>query len=240
MILLRAEGPAAVQAVLDRALPMVQLLWQRETEAREFDSPERRAALDKTLREKIGLIRDSSIRHHYGQAIKELRWQLFNPRGGQQGMGRSRVPKGSGAPVRASTKSSLLAVSGDEVQSNLREAVILATLLRNPTIIEEFEPRIEKLSCVTTEHAQLRDLLLRHSHAGAETLWAQIADAMGEDAVEKLCARPHVALVPAVRRADDEEMARQTVAEELAKLDAEQGLKTENQRSGGRYRRGRG
>ncbi|MDT8329049.1 MAG: DNA primase, partial [Roseovarius sp.] len=66
--LLRAEGAGAVQALLDRALPMVQVLWQRETDGRDFDSPERRAAFDKVLREKINLIRDPSIKGHYGQA----------------------------------------------------------------------------------------------------------------------------------------------------------------------------
>ena len=48
--LIRANGAPAMQAVLDQARPMVRLLWQRETEGRVFDSPERRAALDKTLR----------------------------------------------------------------------------------------------------------------------------------------------------------------------------------------------
>ena len=42
-----------------------------------FDSPERKAALDKALREKIKLIQDPSIRQHYGQEIKDLRWDLF-------------------------------------------------------------------------------------------------------------------------------------------------------------------
>ena len=66
-----------MQRVLDGAMPMVRLLWQRETEGRVFDSPERKAALDKALRDKIKLIRDPSIRSHYGAEIKDLRWQLF-------------------------------------------------------------------------------------------------------------------------------------------------------------------
>ena len=77
--LLRAQGAGALQKLLDSALPMVKLLWQRETEGKVFDSPERKAALDKSLREKIKLIRDPSIRSHYGQEIKDLRWDLFRP-----------------------------------------------------------------------------------------------------------------------------------------------------------------
>lgn len=77
--LIRASGASAVQNVIDGAIPMVQLLWRRETEGRNFDSPERKAALDKALRQKIMLITDPSIRSHYGQAIKDLRWDLFRP-----------------------------------------------------------------------------------------------------------------------------------------------------------------
>ncbi len=66
-----------MQKVLDDAQPMVRLLWQRETEGRVFDSPERKAALDKTLREALKRIADPSIRAHYGEEIKQLRWDLF-------------------------------------------------------------------------------------------------------------------------------------------------------------------
>ena len=59
---LRAQGAGALQKLLDGAIPMVSLLWRRETEGKSFDSPERKAALDKALREKIQLIRDPSIR----------------------------------------------------------------------------------------------------------------------------------------------------------------------------------
>lgn len=74
---LRVQGSAAMQQLLDQAIPMVQLLWQRETDGKSFDSPERKVALDKALRQKINSIRNPSIRSHYGQAIKEMRWKLF-------------------------------------------------------------------------------------------------------------------------------------------------------------------
>ena len=50
--LLKAQGAPGLQKIIDGAIPMVQLLWQRETEGMVFDSPERKAALDKTLRGK--------------------------------------------------------------------------------------------------------------------------------------------------------------------------------------------
>ena len=38
---IRAGGPSALQTLLDKAMPMVDLLWQREIQGKVFDSPER-------------------------------------------------------------------------------------------------------------------------------------------------------------------------------------------------------
>ncbi|MEM1428762.1 MAG: DNA primase, partial [Pseudomonadota bacterium] len=75
--LIRAGGPQAMQAVLDAAVPMVELLWRRATEGRVLDSPERRAAFEKDLRGAIARIGDASIRSHYGHALREKRAELF-------------------------------------------------------------------------------------------------------------------------------------------------------------------
>lgn len=227
--LLRAKGAPAVQAVLDGALPMVQLLWQRETEGRVFDSPERRAALDKALRKKIKLIRDPSIYSHYGQAIKDLRWQLFNPRRDSFKPG-TRARGGKWQPIPTampSTKSSLLVAADEAAQTRLREAAILASLICTPEVFEEFESALEVMVCSDPEHDRLRELILHHAVAGVETLHAQIEAAMGPEALENLLRLPHVALAPPVRQPGNAEMARLTIAAELAKLSSERGLSAE-------------
>jgi len=225
--LLRRQGPHALQAVLDAALPMVELLWRRETEARSFDSPERRAALDKALNEAVGRIRDSSIRHHYGQAIKDLRWRFFNRARQRSAPAAGRAGSGARAPVHGDTKTSLLAAAGDEVQVELREAVILATLVLTPELAEEFEARLERLPCAAPDHARLRALIVAHGAQGTDALRAAIAQELGEDAVDRLCARPHVSQSPGVRRAGDEVAARQTIVAALDWVDAESGLRAE-------------
>ncbi|KAA0916727.1 DNA primase [Aquicoccus porphyridii] len=220
---LRQGGPGALQTLLDQAIPMVQLLWQRETEGRLFDSPERKAALDKALREKIKLIRDPSIRQHYGAAIKDMRWRLFNPR-------RPWTPKGKYSPVpqvQTGTKSSLLVAAGDAAQDHLREAVILAVLISHPDLAREFEGQIEAMHCLDPDHDALRNRMLRlladDTPPGSEAMAAML----GEAALEKLFAQPHLTIIPALRRPGDIDLARMTVAEELAKLDANRGLQAE-------------
>ncbi|MBQ0748682.1 MAG: DNA primase [Roseovarius sp.] len=227
--LLRSEGAGAVQARIEGAWPMVQLLWQRETEGRDFDSPERKAALDKVLREKIMLIRDPSIRSHYGQAIKDLRWQLFNPRRGTGFTPRARRGEKwpPPEPARAATKSSLLVAAGGEGAVHLREAVVLATLICCPSVAARFEAGLEKLDCRDPELARLRALILRHAAEGAATLRSRIEAEMGPGPLEKLMSLPHVALIPPVRHPENEELAILTLTEELAKLTAQSGWMAE-------------
>jgi len=228
--LLKAAGAGAFQKLIDGALPMVQLLWQRETEGRVFDSPERKAALDKSLREKIMLIKDPSIRGHYGQEIKDLRWKLFRPQtGGRQAMARGKG-KWQAAPRAPlpTTKSSVLAAATDaNATEHLREAVILAAFLTCPQIIEDFESGLEAMTCTDPTHRTLRDIMLRNGPSGADALRKKIYSALGPDALENLLSQRHVAITPCVRNPGNIEMASLTVAEELAKLEATRGLDAE-------------
>ncbi|MEJ8559932.1 DNA primase [Yoonia sp. GPGPB17] len=224
--LIKTQGAGAMQRLLDQAIPMVQLLWRRETEGKNFDSPERKAALDKALRDKIKLIQDPSIRNHYGQAIKEMRWALFSsrkptPARGQGGAWNSRQDtwKRDVSPVAASRSSAL--ASGATDQDHLREAVILATMIAAPTVAPEFETALEQMESRDPMHRDLQASLLRH--LGAEDLRSAIIEDLGDAPLEKLIAQNHVAISPAIRRGGDADIARLCLAEEFAKLTARQG-----------------
>ncbi|WP_420860740.1 DNA primase [Algirhabdus cladophorae] len=225
--LIRSQGREAVQAVLDGAMPMVDLLWQRETEGRVFDSPERKAALDKDLRAKLKLIQDPSIRNHYGEAIKELRYQLF--RGArpayQPGAKRQYVPRGTPAwkvsQPQATTKSSRLAQATGTTDDALREAVILAVLIQNPKVLPEFAGALEDLEFSNADSAHLRDAILNLVEAG-DAFKEALYDSVGGERVETLLGQSHLAIVPAIRNPDPQ-TASLCVAEELAKLSAHRG-----------------
>ncbi|SIT16089.1 DNA primase [Roseivivax lentus] len=226
--LIRAEGADAVARVLDQALPMVQLLWRRETEGRVFDSPERKAALDRSLRETISQIKDPSLRHHYGSEIKELRWQLFRPqRASSPGPRRAWTPKGAPAAPSEAVKASLLVAAGPEGERRMREAVICATLIAAPALIEEFEAALETMDFADAEHRALCAALLRAEPGSAEAARAAAEAAIGAEALETLLSARHVAITPCLRHPGDLELARLTVAEEMAKLDAARGLEAE-------------
>ncbi|MBV7396325.1 DNA primase [Mameliella sediminis] len=236
--LLRAEGPEAVKQVLDNALPMVQLLWRQETDGLVLDSPERRAALDKALRSRIAKIQDPSLRHHYGEALKELRYEAFRssrpqrprPGGGFQGAGgfqRGKFRPGTAPAVPTpGAKSSLLASAGEDAEQRLRQEVILAAVLSAPQIAEEFEAQLEDMACSDDELSLLRDAILR-GIGDADRVLREVEASLGPGALENLRSGRHVAVVPCIRTPGNAELARMTVAEELAKLAAKDGWQAE-------------
>ena len=221
--LIRSKGSDAVQALLDEALPMVQLLWRRETEGRDFDSPERKAALDKALRERIKLIKDPSIRQHYGQAIKDLRWQLFSPK---RSAGGGWIKPGAPS-VRTATKTSLIAQANEEQQREMREAVILAALIAAPHVAPDFEVALEDKRWARADYAAMSALILRHASEGSDAVKDRISGTLGPGALENLLGLDHVAIMPCVRNPGDGDLAHMTIAEQLAKQNAQAGLSAE-------------
>ena len=239
--LIKAQGVEAMARVLAEAKPMVSLLWQREIEGKVFDSPERRAALDKSLRAAIKRIEDPSIRAHYGEEIKRLRWELFGagPRGGAQGgsAGNRRsdfVPGARGAGKRRfvspnalpETRATLLAAAGDDISETLREAMILGICARHPALIAQFEAQLEQIALRDALHDRLRHLMLAHAAAPADVIEEKLQAQAGAD-LEKLLALPHLRSAPPIVKRDDTELAQMCLAEEFAKLAAVRAMREE-------------
>lgn len=234
--LLKQKGAPALQEVLEAAVPMVTLLWRRETEGQVFDSPERKAALDKTLRAALMRIRDPSIRRHYGEDIKQLRWELF-----RQGRRPARSPgRPFGAPAgfggagrfqpvepAPATRASMLASADAGATVDLRISVVLATLCLYPDLIDAHESQIERMPLADAGQEHLRQAILTHAHdADPDSRPARLLRAAGP-ALENLLADPQLRIQPHIRRPGETETAERCLRMELAKLEAHWGIEQE-------------
>ena len=222
--LIQAQGAGAMQRLLDKSLPLVQLLWQRETEGKSFDSPERKAALDRSLREAIKQIRDPSIRRHYGDEVNRLRRILFDGPALAKGQRRTFAPwnKQAHAPT-VETKASALAAAGAPFEEQLREAVILATCVTHPGLVPKFIGDLERLECSQREHEMVRLALLETEGAARE----KIEEIVGSSVLEKLFLPRHVRIAPGLQPDASFDIAEMSLAEELAKLSARRGVRRE-------------
>ncbi len=222
--LIRDQGAGAMQTRLNESLPLVQLLWRRETEGKNFDSPERKATLDRSLREAIRKIQDPSLRRHYGDEINRLRRTLFD--GARQANRRFR-PRGARfqppSQPMVETKSSALAAANAAFDEQLKEAVILATLVTHAKLVPEFLSELEWLETLVPEHDAVRRALV--STEGAPL--SEIEGICGKPALEKLFQPRHVRISPGVQTDAPTDVAQMTVVEELAKLAARRGARAE-------------
>nr|WP_010394795.1 DNA primase [Paracoccus sp. TRP] len=224
--LIRAKGASAMAAILDEARPLVDLLWRRETEGRVFDSPERRAALDKTLAEAVGRIPDKDTRDHYHSVLRNLKWELFGPRrrdaaqtartprDNWRGRGARFQPEAPTPPTRASRLS-----SGDldeQDAEGLIEAMVLAICATHPELISTVESRLERLEPQDADRAALIHDLLSGTQSQA-----------GQRALESIMADPHVKTAPAILRPHDGDAAAGILANALDRIEARRAVREE-------------
>ena len=232
--LLRAHGRAALQRVLDGARPLVDLLWERETAGHNFDSPERRAALDAALRKAISQIPDDATRNHYAGALRERRYGLF---GGRRGAGRlvpgARDRRGAGgqsgrfnskrrgemlAPTLAQTRATRLGQQ-DTGDATL-EATVLAICAHYDGLAAKLASRLEMLAPVDAGRAALcHDLL-----AGTSSV-------AGQAALQDIMQDPYILATPLLRLRGEHVHAEAVIENVLDKIEARRAALSELSRA---------
>ncbi len=193
--LARSGGAAAIGEVLGRAQPMAEMLFLKETEAQTFDTPEKRAALEKRLRERVGLITDETLRRHYAADMDQRLASFFGvgepasgrrsfqrqfqrqARGGRRQGGFDPGPRTgiAGAPLQAPRH---LVQRPREAP---REIAILAILLGHPALLEQHFEEIAALEFTAPALSAFRNRLVglsAEAYRAAEAL-AEALDAAG-------------------------------------------------------------
>ena len=204
--LIRTSGPAAMADVLASIQPLAEVLWLREIEMGQFDTPERRARLEARLGELTDSIGHESVRRYYRQDLNARLRRLLAPESPAQASGslRNRVspfrdhgslsrgrPRDAGpaalaaaiAVSRGRPLSPRLPVSslvrGARSAIPAREALILLALLNHPWLLEEHAEEFAELDLVHPDADRLRRAILdacAHHEITAESLQATLAE----------------------------------------------------------------
>jgi DNA primase len=168
--LVRASGPEAFRKVLEEALPLADLLWMRETQGGVFDTPERRAELEKRLRDLTGRIRDEAVRRHYNQAMRERVYEFFAP-ADRRGKWRPGGPERKGFRRETVHETQSLARWRQSRLADAplkRERLIVALAANHPELLDEFHDVFERLALGGQEERQLRAAVLHFLGDGSE------------------------------------------------------------------------
>jgi DNA primase len=174
--LARSGGAAAIAQVVEATKPLAEMLFLREVEGHRFDTPERRAALERRLRELTKTIPDETLRRHYwldmearladflgagrpapapargrgGEAWRggeRSGWRPnFGPKGPRLGFASQPLPKRAGLMARP--------------KDAPRDIVILALVINHPGLLERHIEEIAALELSNRALTAFRDQLL--------------------------------------------------------------------------------
>jgi DNA primase len=144
--LVRHEGRAPFDAVMAGARPLAEMIWNREVQGANFETPESRAALEARLRQVTGVIADEDVRRHYQQNMRERLNTFFRPaqRQGGGGFSGNRQGRGGGrgaaqgSPVSTGISDRLARsalVRGAQELPALRESVLALTVVNHPGLL---------------------------------------------------------------------------------------------------------
>ena len=173
--LARAGGSAAVERVLASARPLVDVLWARELEAGPLDTPERRAALERRLRESLALIRDETLKRYYREEVEsrlsglspDTRSGRFNRQGGGSRRDFQRPqPVTPSARLSVSPLLARNALFAGNTGESPREAMILSTFLIHPELVQNHVETLADLELEGRSTQMVRSLLLDGAASG--------------------------------------------------------------------------
>ena len=224
---IRNAGPDAFQTLLDRAIPMVDLIWRQATEEGVFDSPERKSALEKSLRVKANLIKDAGLRRYYENALRDKRWEFFrsgsNAKKYSSGLGRANQ-RSAATPT---AKSSSLAASDVFSAENLREAVIIAALINCPQAVRAILDDLQAFEFQNSTYEEILRLLCEFTPKHRQEAEAKISKLLGSEILDNLWSENFVNVAPCMKQPQNIEMTCNTVKAELRKLANTRGLQAE-------------
>jgi DNA primase len=194
--LARSGGGEAISAVISGAKAFSEMLFLRETEGQVFDTPEKRAGLERRLRELTSAIIDESLRRHYVADLAQKARELF-------GFGAARTPyapaarnarppwKGRGfdAGPRVGVATQPLPRPGFASlpkREPPREIIILAALVNHPALLDRAFEDFSGLEFVSATLADFRNRLLDldpEAFATSEALGAALAERGQQEAL---------------------------------------------------------
>ncbi|OWV99357.1 DNA primase [Rhizobium sp. R693] len=174
--LVRNEGRAPFDKVMSQAKPLAEMIWSREINTGQFETPEAKAELEARLKQLVAVIADENVRRHYQQDMRDRLNGFFQPqfqnrgnerrsfdRGAGQSRGRGnegpRGPRLSGGGISDRLARSGL-VKGHQETPALRESVLALTVINHPALMQDEYDEIASIDYDNRELQRLWSVML--------------------------------------------------------------------------------
>ena len=156
------HGSDAMREVLAGARPLAEVLWEVET-ARPIDTPERRAALEQRLENRVRAIADRAVQEHYRSFFRDRLFRLSRPRKAMRGRsapGQGMTPN-PGYVLKTAPAFEGKPRSEPTPLRRRKQEVLLAALLNHPFLVHEVAEELAELHLPDPRLDKLRHEILR-------------------------------------------------------------------------------
>ncbi len=172
--LIRREGAGAMREVLDGAVPLSEALWAQVMGGARIDSPERRAALWKTLKDRVFAIQDPTLRRGFLETYEARFWK-----------------RRDGGPGSAPTARAADPEARRRFDAQLREQRIqIGLLLARPDFFPQVDEDFGRMSLKNRDDDAVRHAIVeklgRFPSTGREDLEASLRAAGHAPAIDQI------------------------------------------------------
>ena len=159
---LKDKGHDAFAEYLQNTMPLVDLLWKKNTENVPSATPEQKALIEKNIFEEVAKITDEQIKGYYQQAMKE---RVYNELG--RGAWKQSYAKNKNFTPRNGKRNGADVAQGVRVEvvrpkTSLDELVvkfILSAMLYYPELVGEFEEKMSMFAMPSSEWQKLFEVM---------------------------------------------------------------------------------
>jgi DNA primase len=129
--LVREKGAPAFAALLERSVPLVDMLWRREVEKEPLNTPEAKAGLKSRLYDALGEIADGTVREQYKTALLDRFDKAY---------GRQWTPNRSFKPREKKADKAVIASGAQKLARNVHAAqTLIGGILLFPELLGEVD-----------------------------------------------------------------------------------------------------
>jgi len=144
--IIKTEGKQLFLDRLYKAKSLIDILWQKEIENIDTSSPEKSAYTEKKILNAVQTIVQPSLRQHYAQILKaRLKQFFFEARRNEVFRKKNNAPRSLAVDLEKSLQANL----------GIREDIVIAILLQNPTILYE---KFEEIANIEFTNIQLNSI----------------------------------------------------------------------------------
>lgn len=161
--LIRASGVKAMAAVLDKAVPLVDMLWRREVEAEDLSTPEAKAGLKDRLYAALREIAHDGVRDQYKTALLARFDKAYGRPDYRKSTARSSWNKRRGnAPPSSELKARMERYRNNAAERGAGETRLMGTILAYPQILEAVDEIFFELEFDTPDLKALQKCILSY------------------------------------------------------------------------------